>query len=457
MEQQVLLEPEPVDVREARRAACREQRRATAAAAPARVIRADRQQVELRPMDLDSLLPPAHRARAVWALVEQLDLSAFYARIKARGSWAGREATDPQVLLALWLYATAEGVGSARELERLCEAHAAYRWLRGGVPVNYHTLSDFRTAHGAALDGLLTKVLAAMMQQGLVRLKRVAQDGTRVRAAAGDGSFRRRARLEEFEEQARTQVQHLRSAVGAAAGLAGPARQQAAQARAVRERAQRVTQALAQLQQVEAERVQYKAGSKEPRGAARASTTDPEARVMRMSDGGRRPAYNLQFATETSSEVIVGMRVSQGRTDFAEAVPMMEQIAQRCGQVPPALLVDTGYTSAANVEALTAQDIELYGALPQRQGKPDPYAPRASDSAALQALKERMRTLAGQEIYRERAQVSERVNGDLKTWRTLGRVTVRGVGKVTCVALLNVLAYNLLRWIVLAASTPAGS
>jgi len=158
-------------------------------------------------------------------------------------------------------------------------------------------------------------------------------------------------------------------------------------------------------------------------------------------------------ATETAHEVIVGVHVSQGRTDFADALPMVQQIEQRCGQKPPVLLLDTGYTSQANIEALADQNVTLYGALPERRGKPDPYAPRASDSAALSALKERMRSEAGQAIYRERGQVSERVNGDLKTWRTLERITVRGVPKVTCVALLNVIAYNLLRWMVLAPAT----
>lgn len=447
MEQAALIASESEAERAARQAARKEQRRAAAAQAPARVVKADRTQIELRPLDLDSLLPPLHRARAIWALVERLDLRAFYAPIKARGSWAGRTATDPQVLLALWLYASATGVGSAREVERLCELHAAYRWLRGGVAVNYHTLSDFRTAHGAALDQLLTQVLAAMAQQGLVTLRRVTQDGTRVRAAAGLGSFRRQKRLQEFATQAAAQVQALRAQLEAPAVGGRRPRQQAAQARAVRERAERVADALAAVQQVEAERRTYKAGSKEPRGPARGSTTDPQARLMRMSDGGRRPAYNLQLATDTAHEVIVGVAVEQSRTDFAHLVPMIAQVQGRGGRRAEEWLADTGYTSQANIEAVAALDLTLYGALPERRGKPDPYAPRPRDSAALRALKERMRTLAGQEIYRDRSEVSERVNGDLKTWRGLGRLTVRGVGKVTSVALLNVIAYNLLRWI----------
>lgn len=114
------------------------------------MVSADRSQVELGPFDLESLIPPGHRARSIWSVVEKLDLSRFYEPIKARGSQAGRAATDPKVLVALWLYATTDGVGSARELERLCGEQDTYRWLRGGLTVNHHTLADFRTARGGA-------------------------------------------------------------------------------------------------------------------------------------------------------------------------------------------------------------------------------------------------------------------------------------------------------------------
>src|SRR5438552_959855 len=176
------------------------------AASPPRLVTANRQQIELRPFDLESLLAPEHRARAIWAMVEALDLAKFYAPIVARGSEPGRPAIDPKILVALWLYATSEGVGSARELARLCEAHDAYRWLCGGVRVNYHTLSDFRVGHEEALDELMTQVLAVMLHRGLVKLERVAQDGMRVRASAGAASFRREPSLRACLEAAETQV-----------------------------------------------------------------------------------------------------------------------------------------------------------------------------------------------------------------------------------------------------------
>jgi len=446
MEQQTLVSGEAAEVVEARRQERRAQRTAANRAAPPRVVGARRDQVEMRAMDLDSVLPAHHRARALWEVVEALDLSRFYAPIKARGSLAGRAATDPKVLLALWLYATAEGVAHARELERLCHEHDVYRWLRGGVAVNYHTLSDFRTAHGAALDELLSQLLAGLMDAQVVSLRRVTQDGTRVRAWAGSRSFRRAERLREQLEAARAQVHALAAAAAMPEpGEPRPARHQQARRRAAGERAARVAQALEALEAVQAERAASKPGSKDPKTPVRGSTTDPDARKMRMGDGGYRPAYNVQFATDTTHGLIVGAEVTQRRTDFGAATPMLEQVEQRLGRRPEELVVDAGYTSREQIEELSATGVVVYGALAERRGKPDPYAPQRGDSAALAALKERMRSEAGQAIYAQRAPVAERVNADLKRWRTLDRVVVRGVAKVRCIVLWNVLAFNILR------------
>ena len=287
-----------------------------------RLREANRTQVCLRPVDLESLLPEDHRARIVWAYVEGLDVTPLYERIQAVEGEAGRSATDPKILLALWLYATLETVGAARALNRLCTAHIAYQWLCGGVPMNYHTLADFRTAHGAFLDTLLTQGVAALMAEGLVELERVAQDGVRVRASAGAASFRRRKTLEACLAEAEAQVRTLRAELEADPG-ATTARQRAARERAARERQARVAQALAHLPALEAKK------KPDERPKARASTTDPEARVMKMADGGYRPAYNLQFAADTASQVIVGVDATNAGTDHGQLAPMVAQVEER--------------------------------------------------------------------------------------------------------------------------------
>ena len=410
------------------------------------MVTAERRQVELRPCDLESLVAPTHRARALWELIERLDLAAFYAPIRARGADPGRPATDPKVLVALWLYATIEGIGSARELARLCEAHDVYRWLRGGVPVNYHTLSDFRVGHGAALDELLTQLLAALMQTGVLAVKRVAQDGVRIRASAGKSSFRRRRRLEQNLELARRYV---------AAVTAGDregerrTREEAARARAAQERATRVAQALVELEKVQALRARQRGGHRS-QGEPRASTTDPEARTMRMAEGGYRPAYNVQLATETTSRVIVGVQVTNAGSDGAQAAPMLAEIERRTGQRPAEYVVDGGYATEASVEAVSGQGVTLYTPAPQPTAIADAHAPRPHDSPAVAAWRQRMGTPEADAIYRERAATAETVNADLTTWRTLDHFLVRGLRKTLSVALWNVLAYNMMRWMTLA-------
>jgi len=450
MEQVALLEDgEAAEVVEARRAAKRCAQAAEQQQAAPRLVVANRNQIELRPQDLESVLPPGHRARTIWAAVEQLDLTRFYEPIKARGSCAGRPTTDPKILVALWLYATCEGIGSAHELERLCTYHDAYRWLRGGVAMNYHTLSDFRTDHEAALDDLFTQLLAVLLQQGLVTLKRVAQDGMRVRASAGASSFRRRQRLEEFLAVAKEHVAAVKQQGEQTLGMAVNARKVAAQQRAARERAERLQQALAELAKLEEQRREASGGHK-AKGEPRTSITDPEARKMKMGDGGFRPAYNTQMATDTDSRVIVGVAVTEEGTDHAQAEPMLEQVEERSEHTPADLLLDGGFVSKEVVDRITEQGVTLFAPVPERRGTADPYASKPGDSAAVQAWKQRMASAAGKLIYRERAATAETVNADLRTWRSLDRLLVRGKRKALCVLLWNALAYNILRWVALA-------
>lgn len=404
----------------------------------------NRKQVILHPSDLDALLGPEHPARALWRVLEGLDLARFYQPIKARAGSAGRDASDPRMLLALWLNALSEGINSARELERQCEAHVAYRWICGGVRVNYHTLSDFRSGNGAALEELFTEVVGMLMAQHLITLWRVAQDGTRVRASAGAASFRRKARLKAC---LRTAHQHLEQLAREA--QADPtqcsARQQAAEVRAAREYQQRVTRALKQVQQLGA----HKATARNhPQRATetRASSTDPEARVMKMADGGFRPAYNVQLATDTESRIIVGVQVSNVGSDSRQLEPMLDEIERRTGALPAQHLVDGGYMNFAAIERADARGVEVY--CPPRENPTyhiDPRTPQPDDSPAIAAYRARMGSEAGQAIYRERAATAETVNADLKTWRGLNRLLVRGTAKVLMAATWSALAYNLLR------------
>ena len=412
--------------------------------APARVLMPNRRQLELRPSDLESLLPEGHRARIVWGYVERQDLSAMYEGIKAVAGGAGRTAIAPEILYALWLYATLEGVGSGRGLERLTQAHDAYRWICGGVQVNYHTLSDFRAAHGAALDGLLTDSVASLMAAGAVKLKRVAQDGMRVRASAGAGSFRRQGRLESCLEQAREQVAALKRQLEEDPGALSR-RSQAARERAVGEREERIKKALERLPELA--KIKQKQGK--DGGEARASTTDAEATVMKMGDGGFRPAYNAQYATDSESQVIVGAAVVTVGSDLGQLVPMVEQVSERCGSAPDEWLVDGGYPAHEQLDAVAVQTT-VYAPVPKpKDDTIDPHAAKATDSEAVAAWRVRMGTEQAKTIYRQRAATAECVNAQARN-RGLIRLQVRGLAKAKNVVLLFALAHNVMRMFALA-------
>ena len=415
------------------------QSKAEEAKRPARVLMPNRNQLELRPSDLESLLAPGHRARIVWGYVEGQDLAGLYAGIKAVEGGVGRTAIAPEILFALWLYATLEGVGSARAVARLSEEHDAYRWICGGVQVNYHTVADFRTTHGEALDELLTDNVAGLMAAGVVKLERVAQDGMRVRASAGAGSFRREDKLKEYLEQARHQVEALKAQVEEDPGEQSR-RKQAAKARAAREREERIAKALARLPELA--EIKQRQGKK--RQEARASSTDAEATVMKMGDGGFRPAYNVQYGTDAESQVIVGAEVVISGSDQGQMAPMVEQVGARCGHTPEQWLVDGGYPAHEQMDAV-AEQTTVYAPVPKAKDKEvDPHEPKAGDSEAVAAWRRRMASDEAKTIYKDRAATAECVNAQARE-RGLTRLRVRGRDKVKCVVLLFALAHNLMR------------
>ena len=416
----------------------------------ARVLRPVRQQLQWVSLDMEKTVAQDHPARAIWDILENLDLSAFYASIKAVLDRPGRPTTDPKVLLALWLLATVEEVGSARKLARLCEEHDAYRWLCGGVPINYHMLSDFRVAHQEALDDLLTQIVGSLMAAGAVTLERVAQDGVRVRASAGASSFRRKQTLEDCLRDARARVEQLaHEREHPDPGVSQ--REQKAREHAARERVQRVEKALEYLPQAQAakERQQkLQAIVKRAKvGEPRTSTTDPEARVMKMPDGGFRPAYNVELATDGAKGVIVGVSVTAEGTDAGQALPMEDQVEKRTGQQPQSYLMDGGFATRGNITALEKRDIPVYAPvkLPRNRPEEERYRPRYDDSPEIVRWRQRMATEEAKAVYKNRGAIAEWTNAQIKQ-HGLSRFTVRGIAKVTTVMLLVAIAHNILQW-----------
>lgn len=430
-----------------------------------RLRMAERRQVELRAICLDDLVPTDHRVRMVWNFVEGLDVSALVAAVKAVEGRPGHPPADPRILLALWLYATADGVGSARELARLCDEHIAYQWLCGGVGMNAKTLADFRVGHGEVLERLLVDSFTALVRAGVASLDRVAQDGMRVRAAAGAASFRRQATLQECRRQAEAAMRDLRAELERDPATASR-RQAAARQRAAADRERRVREALAVTEDLRAEEAEKarkateraaEAAREEPAGAAppgkrvkdkrpkepRGSTTDPQARVMKMADGGFRPAYNVQFACDTTSGAIAKVSVDNVGSDMGKMAPMSEALADDYGQRPRQHLADGGFAKLADITALAQAGVETFLPVPTpRNAERDRYAPLPGDPPEVAAWRERMNTDDAKAIYKERASTVECANAQARN-HGLTRFLVRGLEAVTATALWHALAQNM--------------
>jgi len=471
----------------------------------------NRQQLLLRPVEVEKLVEEDHPVRAIWELVGQLNLEPFYAEIQSVEGVAGRPVWDPQLLISLWLYAYKDGVSSAREIGRLCQYHPAYQWLTGLEVVNYHTLADFRISHKEALDQLFIEVLGVLSHEGLITLQRVMHDGTKVKACASDKSFRRKATLQDHLWLAREQVEQM----GDPESEELSQRVAKARQRALREKREHLEEALKALEQMEASRSKSSDKTK-----VRVSTTDPEARVMLHAKGAYGPGYNVQISTDAEAKIIVGVGVTQAPTDAAELEPAVERIEANLGERPQQMVVDGGLTNQATMEAMAEKQVDLIGTLPERRGVAEKrmkqrgvssdfypqafeydasadcyrcpaekvlhyeteersgasvrrrYRAKASEcrgcafqaqccpgtkrgrslvrseaTPEMTAFQAKMETPEAQAIYKQRAGVAEFPNAWIKDKIGLRQFRLRGLVKVTLEAVWTCLTYNICQWI----------
>jgi transposase len=413
-----------------------------------RLRKAVRGQVEICTAALDDMLDAEHRVRLIWRYIQRLDMSAFQTDIKAVDGEPGRDATDPRILLCLWVVALSEGIGSARRLAALCERDIVFRWICGGVTVNRDLLAAFRSSNGKKLDDLMSQVVAALMHAGLVTLNAVAQDGMRVRASAGAASFRREPTLEECLAKAREQVALLKRELDADESMT---KRDAARQRAAEDKLAAIERAMAEMPAVVAAKEAQKNKARAKQSEPRVSTTDPEARVMKMADGGFRPAYNPQFATDVDSGIIVGVQVTNEGTDAQQAEPVIADIMKRLGRPPLQYLFDGGYVNNLNITSLTEMGVEVFAPprKPRTEGV-DPYEPQPKDTPEATEWRKRMKSDRGKDTYKQRASTAERINANLRVMG-LRQLSVRGLEKVTSAVLLSALAFNILRAIALLA------
>lgn len=466
----------------------------------------DRNQIMIRPVDVEKLVEEDHPVRAIWAMVCQLDLSRFEQDVKVVEGGKGRSSSDPRLLAALWIYAYSEGVSSARELSRRCSYEPGCQWLTGLEEVNHHTLSDFRRSDKEAVDGLFVQVLGVLSAEGLTDLKRVMQDGTKIKAQASRNSFRREETLREHLKLAQEQVE----AMGDPDSEELSQRVIKARQRAIREKKERLEEALKELEDIAKTR---KPSDKAPR----VSESEPTARVMKQPDGGFAPSYNVQICTEASNKIIVAVETTEAGTDYDQLEKGIEAIEANTGQQPEQMVVDGGYIKNSNVETTEERGVELFGPAAEHNPKasmkqrgiaprfyPDQFRDdertdtltcptgktltlkhtyhrregvteyyyqaersdcaecpfrqeccpkqsprlivRKKDSETVQAFRAKMQTEEAKQIYRTRSEVAEFPNAWIKEKFGLRKFRLRGLDKAGIEAAWVCLTYNIQQW-----------
>ncbi len=412
-----------------------------------RVSRPERLQREWRDFCLDEMLPEEHLARIVWAFVISLDLNPLYRKFQVSKHTTGRTPIAPEILVSLWLFATLESIGSAREIDRRCRRDLPFMWICGGVSVNYHTISDFRSKNTDFLESVLIDSVATLIDQGLVPLETVAQDGMRVRASAGKSSFRRKPTLQELQKQSEDHFQRLKQEnEDESARQDANARKQAAEERVARERKDRIDEALKQHEKLAKQRDKRKKGDGEK---TRVSTTDPDARRMKMANGGFDPAYNVQFSSDAKSRVIVGVDVTNEGTDGSQMVPMVDTLEENYGRRPKAVLVDSAFATKEAVTTVeTSGETKVVGGIPRasqlEQNGGDPHSPQRGDTEEYKAFRSRMQEDPYKELFKQRPSVAEFPNAVCRN-HGLYQFRVRGLAKVKAVALWHAIAFNFRR------------
>jgi transposase len=470
----------------------------------------NRQQMCWRPVDVERLIGEDHPARAIWALVGRLDLRRFYQAIESSAEQGGRPAYDPQMMISLWVYAYSLGIGAAREVARRCEYDPAFQWLSGLDEVNYHTVADFRVDKKEELDELFTQVLAALSQEGLVRLEQVMQDGTKIKALASTRSYQKEAPLREHLVRARRRVAEM----GDPRNEPANPKTKQARTRALQEQQERLEQALQKLEKLRERKPGAKAKSQ-----ARVSVSDPQARVMKQSDGGLSLSYNAQISADAAHGLIVEAAITQDANDSAQLLPAVDRIEQRMKKKPQQMVADGSYTTRDNIEKIAAREMDFLGSLGREQMSSGATAPnrlppnvfvyqpetnrylcpegkllrpqgrhsnanrrgqaayryqadindcqrcarkpeccpenrshgrgllRTQESAAVLAFREKMASAQAQSQYRRRGRVVESCHAWIKSKLGLRQFHVRGLAKVQAELLWVCLTYNLQQWI----------
>ncbi|MGA3370685.1 MAG: transposase [Terracidiphilus sp.] len=378
------------------------------------------------------LLPPSvrdelgdkHLCFFVRERMERLDMSVFVHSYSQEGG----ELYAPQRMLSVWLYAYALGVTSARQVERRLVEDLAFRYLGAGERVDNWSLSAFRRRHGRALNDAFTQVVEWAQSQGMVKLGRVAIDSTRIAANASRDRVDSEQSLRDTRARLRRQVRAWQKAADRDDQEPGG-----------------LEVAIAELDRA-LEELPRRLERLKKRGLKKLSRTDEDARFLRQRGAKFVLGYTGEIAV-SDDHPIVAQRVTQNAADNASLVPMVDQVEQRCGAPPGAVLADSGFFSIHNLEHMEQRNIDGYVPdsnlacelnLGRRCGK-------RARAAAHRRMRAKLRSAGGQAAYARRKAVAEPPFGVLKQQRGMRQFRTRGLEKVGNEFTLSTIAFNLTR------------
>lgn len=441
------------------------------------------EQTLLLPPSIEEWLPAGHLARFVREVVTELDLSAIEDRYV---DGPGQPPYHPRLMVTLLLYAYCTGTYSSRRMAARLVDDVAFRFLAAGNTPDFRTLSDFRRTHGVALNGLFVQVLVLCAAAGLVKLGRVAVDGTKVKANASKHKAMSYARMSEREAALRAQVaellaraqatdeaedaeygedvrgdelpEELQRAEGRLAKIRAAKAALEAQAREQAERdAEDARAHIAERERQEEENGRRFAGrppvvpdpeQAKPAPKAQRNFTDPESRIQKTTDGFIQ-GYTAVLAVDETAQVIVAQHVTPNGPEQHELLPVVERIEESMGARPVQVVADAGYWSESNVEQLEAKGIDPYIARGRMKhgevAEPPPRGRIPANLTVAERMQRKLRTKAGRAAYARRKAIVEPVNGQIKQARGFRQFLRRGVERVSQEWSLVCTAHNLLK------------
>lgn len=312
-----------------------------------------REQVEMQMRSLDDLIPDDHPVRVIWQFVEKLDFDIFHADIKSIEGDVGRTAKDRRILFALWLFAYTEGIGSARRIAKLTKRDDVYRWIVGGVNVNYHTIADFRSENEEKLDELFIQCLAVIMKDLNIEVKRIGNDGTKIRAKAKRDTFHKEENIQSHLDAAKEHLEEVKKQNEENLDL--DKRIAAARLRAAREKVEKCEKALETLKEIQKDK---RPSEKEK---VKVSITEPESKVMKFGGSSAyHPAYNIQCAEDLDTNIIVAIEPTQDHNDSNGLLNVMPKVEENLGQLPPEAATDKGYANYNQLDYMDKLGVDFY-------------------------------------------------------------------------------------------------